>query len=96
MENREYILELYLLYKNLLNDREREYFEDYYFEDYSLNEIAFNNKVSKSYVGKIINKNIKKLEDFENKLSIYDRNKKIKEIISFLDEETKSKIDILL
>ena len=65
MKEREYILTLYEIYKNLLNEREIEYFENYYFEDYSLQEIADNFKVSKSYVGKFLNGIEDKLNNFE-------------------------------
>ena len=40
MIEREYIVNLYLIYKELLNEKEKNYFEYYYFEDYSLAEIA--------------------------------------------------------
>ena len=33
MIEREYITNLYLIYKELLNEKERNYFEYYYFED---------------------------------------------------------------
>ena len=33
MDNREYITTLYEIYKELLNEKERNYFEYYYFED---------------------------------------------------------------
>ena len=49
MIEREYIVNLYLIYKELLNEKERNYFEYYYFEDYSLGEIADLYEVSRSY-----------------------------------------------
>lgn len=96
MTEREYILNLYEIYKNLLSSRECEYFEDYYYEDNSLNEIAETKEVSKSYVGKIVNQICDKLKDFENKLSIYNKNEKIKNIIKDLDIEIRSKIEEIL
>ena len=36
MKEREYLEGLYDTYKNLLTDREREYFENYFYEDYNL------------------------------------------------------------
>ena len=62
MKEREYILSLYEIYKELLSDRERDYFENYYYEDYNLQEIADNYEVSKSYVGKFINEIESKLK----------------------------------
>ena len=69
MEEREKIIELYELYKGLLTENQRLYFENYYYEDLSLNEIAYNNKVSKTLASKIINNTIKKLEHYEEILN---------------------------
>ena len=88
------ILTLYEIYKNLLNDREREYFENYYFEDYSLQEIADNFKVSKSYVGKFLNGIEDKLNNYEESLNINSKNNKIRELIK--DSDLKDKIEELL
>ena len=96
MKEREYILNLYEIYNKLLTTKEIKYFKDYYFEDYSLQEIADNNKVSKSYVSKIINIIEKKLINFEESLKIYDKNNKIRKIINNLDKEVKDKIEELL
>ena len=52
MDNREYITTLYEIYKELLNEKERNYFEYYYFEDYSMQEIADLYSVSKAYASK--------------------------------------------
>ena len=94
MKEREYILTLYEIYKNLLNDREREYFENYYFEDYSLQEIADNNDVSKAYVGKYINSIESKLISYEDALKLLEKKNKIKELD--IDENIKNKIIELL
>ena len=56
MDNREYIIALYEIYKELLNEKERNYFEYYYFEDYSMQEIADLYKVSKAYASKYLDK----------------------------------------
>lgn len=66
MLEREKLIELYDLYKNILTIKQREYFEYYYFEDMSLTEIAENLGVSKAIVGKtlkIANEKIKKTEE---------------------------------
>ena len=96
MKEREYILELYEIYNKLLTSREKSYFEDYYFEDLSLQEIADNNDVSKSYVGKLINVIINKLNKYEEALNIYHKNGRIRELIKCLDKELISKIEELL
>ena len=94
MKEREYILTLYEIYKSLLNDREREYFENYYFEDYSLQEIADNFKVSKSYVGKFLNGIEDKLNNYEECLSLNSKNNKIRDLIK--NSDLKDKIEELL
>ena len=96
MKEREYLLALYEIYKNVLSEKERSYFEYYYFEDYSMQEIADNYNVSKSYVGKFIKSIENKLIHFENELSINDKNNKIKAIIKDIDDDLKNKIEDLL
>ncbi len=96
MKEREYLLTLYEIYKELLTDKEKEYFENYYFEDLSLQEMADNYGVSRSYVGKFINTIEKKLHKYETSLNINEKNIKIREIIYNLDDDIKSKIQELL
>ena len=94
MDNREYITTLYEIYKELLNEKERNYFEYYYFEDYSMQEIADLYKVSKAYASKYLNQIIDKIVNYEKILKINDRNSKIIEILkNFKDEDIKSKIN---
>ena len=85
MEEREQIIELYELYKGLLTEKQKTYFENYYYEDLSLNEIADNNKVSRSLVSKIINNTIKKLNHYEEVLNINHKEKKLKNILNKID-----------
>jgi predicted DNA-binding protein YlxM (UPF0122 family) len=86
MKEREYVEGLYDTYKNLLTEREREYFENYFYEDYNLQEIADNYEVSKSYVGKYVNSIESKLRGYEEALNIYDKFNKIKGIIKYMDD----------
>ena len=92
--DRDYIILLYEIYKKLLNDKEKNYFEYYFYEDYSLNEIAELYKVSKAYSYKYLNKVIDKLIKYENLLNINERNNKIREVIK--NSEIKNKIEELL
>ena len=55
MENREYLNNLFDIYKNLLTKIEQETFINYYGEDLTLSEIAENRGISKSSVGKTLN-----------------------------------------
>jgi predicted DNA-binding protein YlxM (UPF0122 family) len=86
MEEREKIIELYELYKGLLTENQRLYFENYYYEDLSLNEIADNNKVSKTLVSKIINNTIKKLEHYEEILNFNYKENKLKNLLNKIDD----------
>ena len=97
MDNREYIIALYEIYKELLNEKERNYFEYYYFEDYSMQEIADLYKVSKAYASKYLNKINEKIISYEKILKINDRNSKIIDLLKNVnDSELKSKIIELL
>lgn len=97
MNNREYIIALYEIYKELLNEKERNYFEYYYFEDYSMQEIADLYKVSKAYASKYLNKINDKIINYEKILKINDRNSKIIDLLKNVnDSELKSKIIELL
>ena len=97
MDNREYIIALYEIYKELLNEKERNYFEYYYFEDYSMQEIADLYKVRKAYASKYLNKINDKIISYEKILKINDRNSKIIDLLKNVnDSELKSKIIELL
>ena len=97
MKEREKILALYETYKELLSDREKEYFENYYYEDYNLQEIADNYEVSKSYVGKYINEIEGKLKRFEKALKLQHKFTRIRQVIDAEDDELlKLKIEEIL
>ena len=70
-DNREYVIELYEIYKELLTSKQRQYFEYYYYEDYSLSEIAENFGVSRQAVQTALRKSGDNLERFEKALSVY-------------------------
>ncbi|MBP3799715.1 MAG: hypothetical protein ILA19_01910 [Bacilli bacterium] len=95
MDDLVYYNDLYDLYKNLLTQKQQEYFEDYYFNNYSLSEIAENYNISRNAISKQLSVIKEKLDDYEEKLGLYNKNKKINELN--IDENTKNKImDILL
>ena len=97
MNKREKLVELYLIYGNLLTNNERSYFEYYYYEDYSLTEIAENHNVSKANVSKVLNTVSDKLIEYEDKLKIKEKHKKIRDIIKkSSSKELIEKIDELL
>ncbi len=96
MKQREYILSLYEIYKNLLTEKEKSYFEYYYFEDYSLQEIAANNDVSRAYVSKYINSIEQKLFKYEECLNINKKNNEIRSVIKDINEDIRVKIENII
>ncbi len=71
MENREYLNNLFDIYKTLLTDIEQDTFINYYVEDLSLTEIAENRQISKASVSKTLKQVETKLNTYETKLKIY-------------------------
>ncbi len=95
MDELVYYNDLYDLYKNLLTEKQQEYFEEYFFNNLSLSEMAENYNVSRNAISKQLNVIKEKLADYEAKLGLYKKNKKISELD--INEELKNKImDILL
>ena len=92
-DNRVYLNELYDLYSKLLSDHERLIFEDYYHNDLSLAEIAENESVTRNAIHKVIKTTESKLIDFEDKLNLYDKKKKL---VSLLDNNDIESIKELL
>ena len=78
MEKFVYYTELYNIYSFLLTDKQKDISELYFNENLSLSEIADIKKVSKSYVGKIVNNTIKKLDFYESNLKHLELLQKIK------------------
>jgi hypothetical protein len=64
-------------YKNLLSDKQKEYMIQHFEEDMSLSEIAKEFDVSRQAVYDNIRRGIKILKDYEDKLSLYERDKKL-------------------
>ncbi|MBR3362306.1 MAG: hypothetical protein IKG40_00085 [Bacilli bacterium] len=96
MDNRIYLINLYDYYSELLTEKQREYFEDYYFDNLSLTEISENDNISRNAIHKQLKDTIVKLENYENKLKLYQKGIQIKELIKNLDNKTKEKIEELI
>ncbi len=90
MDEQIYITALYDYYKGLLTDKQRAYFEDYYFDNLTMEEIALNNDVSKNAVSKSLMDVLKKLEEYESILHLYNNRIYIEKV---LDEDTLNKIN---
>lgn len=87
MKNVDYFNTLFDTYKELLTEKEKEFFSLYYEEDYTLQEIADNNHISKSAVGKKIQIAEKKLEKMESILSVVAKTKLLEEISEITKEK---------
>lgn len=87
---------LYDYYGDLLTQKQKSYFEDYYFNNLSLSEISENDDVSRNAIHKQLKDVEDKLINYEEKLKIMERNKKIEQLIMNIDEDLKNKIIELL
>lgn len=87
MEDIIYYNELYDLYGELLTDKQKEYFENYYFNNFSLSEMAENYDVSRNAIHKQLKIVIEKLEDYENKMQLYKKMKKLDEFLVNINDE---------
>jgi len=85
LEKKEYYTILFDFYESLFTDKQKEYFKEYYFYDNSLSEIAKNYGVSRSAIFDILNKMHNLLEDYENRLQLYDKFKKRQKLIEEIE-----------
>lgn len=86
MDNRDYLIILYDYYGELLNEKQREYFELYYFDNLSLGEISENLDVSRNAVHKTIKLVVDKLLFYEDKLKVYYKSNKLLKIVNDIND----------
>ena len=89
---REYHIALFEIYKELLTEKQKEYFVLSYFEDLTLSEIAENLNVSRNAVFDQIKKTVAILEDYELKLKVYQKNLSLVEFSKKLDNNLKNEL----
>ena len=70
---------LYDFYGELLNEHQRQIYEDFVFNDLSLGEIAAEEGISRQGVSDLIRRCTKKLEEYELKLHLVEKFLAIKE-----------------
>ena len=87
MEDREYIIILYDYYSELFSVIQKKYFEEYYFDNLSLAEIAENENKSRNAIHKSIKNVVSKLYEYEDKLALYKKEEKLKNIILKVDNK---------
>ncbi|WP_102028189.1 putative DNA-binding protein [Salirhabdus sp. Marseille-P4669] len=80
---------LFDFYQELLTPKQRNYLEMYYLEDFSLGEIADQFEVSRQAVYDNIKRTEAMLEEYEEKLHLYEKFEKRQEMIAQLKEFAK-------
>ena len=92
-----YYNELFLVYKDLIKESNREIFDLYYGENMTMQEIADYKNISKARVGTIIKNVEKKLFNYEEKLRIVFKNKKLEQALELNDiKEIKKEINDII
>ena len=79
---------LYDFYGELLNEHQRQIYEDFVFNDLSLGEIASEEGISKQGVSDMIKRCGKKLENYEQKLHLVEKFMSIKDDVYRIHELT--------
>jgi uncharacterized protein len=77
---------LYDFYQALLTPKQRSYMSLYYLDDYSLGEIAEQYEVSRQAVYDNIKRTEAMLEEYEKKLSLFQKFQKRKQLINQLKD----------
>lgn len=88
MEEEVYLTILYDYYGALLTEKQRLYFTYYYFDNLSLQEIKENLDVSRNAIHKELKIIKDKLYNYEEKLKLYDRDRKILKVVDSIDDVT--------
>ena len=97
MDEQEKLVLLYDYYSELFNDKQKKYFEEYYFDNLSLSEISENEGLSRNAIHKTVKNVANKLYEYEDKLRLYEKDEKIKNIINKInDKEIKKELEGLL
>ena len=97
MVEQDKLIILFDYYEELLTDSQKKYFIDYYFNNLSLAEIAENENVSRNAVSKDLKLTKEKLVNYEEKLKLYDKDKKMRKVIDKItDEGIKEELEKIL
>ena len=97
MDRLDLLIILFDYYEELLTDSQKKYFIDYYFNNLSLGEISENENVSRNAVSKDLKLTKEKLISYEEKLKLYDKDKKIRKVIDKItDNSIKKELEKIL
>ena len=91
MESKIELAYLYDFYGELLNEHQRQIYEDFVLNDLSLGEIASEEGISRQGVHDLVKRCTKKLMDYEEKLHLVERFSRIKEKIEKIERQTTQK-----
>ena len=89
METKIELAYLYDFYGELLNDHQRQIYEDFVLNDLSLGEIAAEEGISRQGVSDLVKRCSKKLMDYEKKLHLVEKFLSIKEDVAQIHELAK-------
>jgi len=93
MNKQDKLILLFDYYGDLLSESQKNYFECYYFDNLTLSEIGENYNVSRNAVSKDLKLASEKLNNFEDKLRLIEKDDKLRKIVSKMkDEVLKEKI----
>ncbi len=82
-----YYNSLYDLYGCLLTEKQREYFEDYYFHNMSFSEMADDYSVSRNAAFKQVHIVMEKLDEYEEKLKLFEKKNTLLELAQKEDKK---------
>ena len=86
LENRRQILELFSAYEPLLTPNQRQVLNDYFRFDLSLSEIADSAGVTRAAIHDTIDKAVRKMKSYEEKLRLVERKKDMKATIEAIED----------
>lgn len=92
LDKKEYFNNLYDLYKDLFTSKQKEYFESYFFDDMSLSEIANINEVSRNAVFLSLKGIQTSLEEYENKLHLFEHKNNLNSLIDSYKESKNEEV----
>ena len=87
LEKRLYYIDLLHLYGELLSVTQKDILKDNLEFDLSLSEIASNREISRAAVEDALKKGMKKLDELETKLGLFQKNSTIRDNVTFLKEK---------
>jgi predicted DNA-binding protein YlxM (UPF0122 family) len=89
MESKIELAYLYDFYGELLNEHQRQIYEDFVLNDLSLGEIAAEEGISRQGVHDLIKRCSKKLQDYADKLHLVEKFLRVKEDVALIHELAK-------